>query len=132
MESQHFANRAGWSIFLYGMFLSFISAFTPFFEAGYLFKANILLTGVLPYLIYAIAVPLLPGSQTTAAGLLLAAVHTSLVVAVRLFGITESLMITLPVIMTLPLLPLVIIALAKTDAHKDTHKPVRRIIGHHN
>lgn len=132
MESQHFANRAGWSIFLYGLCLSFIAAFSPFFEAGFLFKGNVLLAGVLPYLIYAIAVPLLPGSNTTAAGLLLAAVHTGLVVAVRFFGVTESLMFTLPVIMAVPLLPLVIIALIKTDVHKDIHKPVRKIIGHHN
>ncbi|NNF95658.1 MAG: hypothetical protein HKM94_01865 [Halobacteria archaeon] len=118
MESQHFANRAGWTIILYGVSLSFIAAFTPFFEAGYLFKVDILLAGLLPYLIYAIAVPLLPGPTTTITGIILVAAHTVLVVVVRLLGGADSLIYAMPIIMAVLVLPLVIVAVIKTDVHK--------------
>ena len=126
MESQHFANRAGWIITLYGLGLSFIAAFTPFFEAGYLFKVDVLLAGLLPYLIYAIAVPLLPGAITTSVGITLVAAHTGLAVAVRFLDYSDSLMYTIPIILAVLVIPLVIVALIKTDVHK----PGRRIMGH--
>ena len=130
MESQHYANRTGWMIFMYGLGLSFIAAFTPFYDAGFLFKGNVFLAGIFPYLIYAIAVPLLPGTNTTAAGILLAAIHTGLVIGVRFFGITENLIFILPIIMAVPMVPLVIIALIKTDVHKELNKSSHRIVGH--
>ncbi|RDH84740.1 MAG: hypothetical protein DIZ80_04540 [endosymbiont of Galathealinum brachiosum] len=126
MESQHYANRAGWTIILYGVCLSFITAFTPFFEAGYLFQDNILLAGLFPYLIYAIAVPLLPGTITTVAGIVLAATHTGLVIGVRFLNYNEGLMYSIPVILAVLLIPLVIFALIKTDVHKHDSK----MIGH--
>jgi len=126
MESQHYANRPGWIITLYGIILSFISAFTPFFVAGYLFKGDIFLAGLFPYLIYAIAVPLLPGTITTTIGTTLAAVHTSLVVAVRFLEFSNSLIYTIPIIMAILLIPLAVVAVIKTDIHK----PERRIMKH--
>ena len=126
MESQHFDNRTGWIIILYGLGLSFFAAFTPFFDAGYLFKGNVLLAGLLPYMIYAIAVPLLPGTSTTSVGITLALAHTGLVVSVRFFSGSENLMFILPIMMAVLLLPLVAIALIKTDVHK----PEPGIIGH--
>ena len=126
MESQHYANRSGWFIILYGISLSFIAAFTPFFEAGYLFKLDILLVGLLPYMIYVIAVPLLPGATNTSVGIALIAAHTTLVVVVRFLGFSDSLIYIMPIIMAVLVIPLVIVALIKTDIHK----PGRRVMGH--
>lgn len=126
MESQHYANRAGWITILYGVSLSFIAAFSPFFEAGYMFKVDILMAGLLLYLIYAIAVPLLPGATTSFVGIILIAAHTGLVVAVRFLDYKENLIYTLPIIMAVLVIPLVIAALIKTDLHK----PGRRLTGH--
>lgn len=122
MDSQHYANRAGWIVISYGISLSFIAAFTPFFEAGYLFKVEVLLAGLLPYMIYVIAVPLLPGATNTTVGIVLIATHTTLVVAVRLLGFSESLIYIMPVIMAVLVIPLVIVALIKTDLHKPGRK----------
>ncbi len=129
MESQSFANPVGWTIVLYGLGLSFIAAFVPFFETGYLLKVDILLAGLAPYLAYAIAVPLLPGAITTTVGIILAVAHTGLVVALRFVDgadYSSGLIYTLPIIMAILVTPLVIVAIIKTDVHK----PVRRITGH--
>lgn len=129
MESQSFTNPAGWFIVLYGVGLSFIAAFAPFFGAGYLLKVDVLLAGLSPYLVYAIAVPLLPGAITTAVGSLLAVAHTGLVVAERFIGggdYSSGLIYTVPIFLAILVTPLVIVAVIKTDAHK----PGRRIPGH--
>jgi hypothetical protein len=129
MGSQSFANPAGWIIILYGLGLSFIAAFVPFFEAGYLLKVGVLLAGLFPYLVYAIAVPLLPGVITTSVGIVLVAAHTGLVVAERFLDgadYSDGLIYTMPIIMAVLVTPLVIVALIRTDVHK----PVRRITGH--
>jgi hypothetical protein len=125
MESQHYANRSGWTIILYGTILSFISAFTPLFVTAYLFKGDIFLAGLLPYLIYAIAVPLLPGKTTTALGITLAAVHTSLIVAVRFLEFSNILIYTIPIILAILLIPLAVVAVIKTDIHKPEQKILR-------
>ena len=126
LEPEHYSDPAGWAIMLYGCVLSFISAFTPFFATGYQFQFELLLAGFTPYLVYGIAVPLLPGRLTTTVGIVLAVVHTGLVVAVRLFGAGEDLMYTVPGILVIPLIPLAVIALAKTGFHT----PGRHLIRH--
>ena len=122
MDSQHYANRSGWIVIAYGISLSFLAAFTPYFEAGFLFKVEVLLAGLLPYMIYVIAVPLLPGAANTSVGIVLIAVHTALVVAVRILGFSESLIYIMPVIMAVLVMPLVIVALNKTDLHKSERR----------
>ena len=128
MESQHFANRPCWILILYGVSLSFIAAFTPFFEAGYLFKVDILLAGLTPYLVYALAVPLMRNVLTTSVGIVLVVVHTVLVVSERFLGGTDfsNALITLPIAMAVLVIPLVVVAIIKTDVHH----PGRKIIGH--
>ena len=125
LEPEHYSNPAGWAILLYGGFLSFVSAFTPHFVAGYQFQLELLLAGFIPYLVYGIAVPLLPGRLTTAVGIVLAVLHTGLVVAVRLLGAGEALMNTVPVILAVLVVPLVVIALVKTDPHKSGRRVIR-------
>ena len=126
MESQHYANRPGWTIVLYGTILSFVSAFTSFTVTGYLFKGDIFLAGLFPYLIYAIAVPLLPGIATTITGITLAALHTSLVVSVRFLEFSNNLIYTIPIVIAILLIPLAVVAVIKTDIHK----PEQRILKH--
>ena len=126
MESQHYTNRAGWTIIMYGVSLSFIAAFTPMFVMGYVFKGDVFLAGLFPYLIYALAVPLLPGAITTTVGMLLATVHSGLVAAVRFLSFNDSLIYIIPIIMAVLLIPLVVIAVYKTDVHK----PGQRIVRH--
>lgn len=117
-EPEHYSNPMGWTIVLYGLVLSFISAFTPFFTTGYQFQLELMLAGFTPYLIYTIAVPLLVSATTTTVGAGLAAVHTSTVVAVRFFGSVDSLMYTVPGILSLLVIPLAIVALRKSNPGK--------------
>lgn len=128
MESQSFANRAGWIIVVYGLCLSFIASFAPFYEAGYLLKVDVLLASLSPYLVYAIVVPLLPGAITTTVGIVLAVAHTGLIVAVRFIEGADSagLIYIVPIFLAVLVIPLVIIALIKTDVHKS----MPRITGH--
>lgn len=125
MESEHYSNPAGWSILFYGIALSFIAAFVPFFEAGFKFSTDLFLFGIMPYLLYAIAVPLLPGATTTTSGIALAVIHSALVVAVRFLGAADSLMFSVPTILALLVLPLVIVAVVKTDMHKHDGRFIR-------
>ena len=124
LEPEHYSNRPGWAILLYGAALSLVTAFTPHFAIGYQLQIELLLAGFIPYLVYGIAVPLLPGRLTTTVGVVLAVAHTGLVVAVRVLGAQESLMYMVPVVMAIAVTPLVVIALIKTNVHK----PGRRVI----
>ena len=128
MESQHFANRPCWVLILYGVCLSFVAAFTPFFEAAYLFKVDILLAGLTPYLVYALAVPLMRKPITTSVGIILVVAHTTLVVTERFLGGTEysNALIIVPIVLAVLVVPLVVVAIIKTNVHH----PGRKIIGH--
>jgi hypothetical protein len=126
LEPEHYSNPTGWAIVLYGALLSFVSAFIPFFSAGYYFQLDLLLAGFAPYLVYGIAVPLLPGKLTATVGIVVAVAHTGLVVAVRLLGAGEALMMSVPAILAILVIPLVVMALVKTSFHK----PGRRLIRH--
>lgn len=121
LESEHYSNPIGWAIVLYGLVLSFVSAFTPFFSTGYLIQLELMLAGFTPYLVYAIAVPLLASAATTTVGVGLAAVHTSTVIAVRFLGSADSLMYTVPAILSLLVIPLAIVALRKSNPGKPWH-----------
>lgn len=126
MESQSFSNPAGWAVTLAGLALALLSAMTPHFGAGYLLRIDILLAGLLPYLVYAIAVPLLAGTVTTLVGIILIALHTGLVISERFMNgadYSNGLIYILPLIMSVAVLPLVVIALLKTDTHQAVKKP---------
>lgn len=125
MQSQSFSNPAGWGIILTGLALALVSAMTPHFGAGYLLKVDILLAGLLPYLVYSIAVPLLVGTVTTSVGIVLIALHTGLVISERFINgadYSDNMIYILPLIMSVAVLPLVVIALLKTDTHRAVKK----------
>lgn len=121
METEHYSNPPGWIIVLYGVLLSFIVAFTPFFDAGYHLNTQLLFAGILPYMVYAIAVPLFTGAITTSVGVALAVAHTSLVMAVRVFGSSDSLLFSIPLLLAVLMIPLVIVALMKSHVHDHQH-----------
>ena len=71
---------------LLGCGLAFLSAAVPHYDAGYYLMTGVLLTGLLPYLIYALAATLMQGPLILAGGLAILVVHGGLVFAERLAG----------------------------------------------
>ena len=117
MHSQSYANTPGYLFICCGLILSGISSFIPHFEAGYKLDAGILFTGMLPYLVYGIAVPLFRSTLTTINGAILVAVHTWLVFNQRFTenaDYSDDMIYYIPLIMTIVVIPLVIIALKKS------------------
>lgn len=114
METRSFAEPPGNWIIVAGLVISAISAFVPFHQAGYRLMVSVLLAGMLPYLVYAVAVPLLRGALTAIVGLALVVAHTWLVVSERFSGsidYSDGLIYYVPVCMSIAVLPLAIIAL---------------------
>ena len=66
-----------------GVALAFVAAVIPHYGAGYHLDAGVLSAGLVPYFVYALALPLLHGALSTGAGLLLVAVHAGLVLRER-------------------------------------------------
>jgi hypothetical protein len=117
MHAQSYANTPGYLFILIGIVLSTISALVPHFEAGYTLMTSVLVTGMLPYLVYGIAVPLLRGVLTTVVGLVIIVVHAWLVFNQRVLGnadYSDGLIYYVPMVMALAVLPLAVIALKKT------------------
>ena len=117
MHAQSYANTPGYLFILIGVVLSAISALVPHFEAGYTLMTSVLVTGMLPYLVYGIAVPLLRGVPTTVAGLVIIVAHAWLVFNQRVIGnadYSDGLIYYVPMVMALAVLPLAVIALKKT------------------
>ncbi|HHO59045.1 MAG TPA: hypothetical protein ENJ64_02295 [Thiotrichales bacterium] len=116
-----------------GILLAFISALTPHYNAAYYLSVSVFLAGVLPWLVYSIAVPLMHTSVTFVSGLLLLAVHGWLVVSERFMSAQpydSNLIYVVPLAMSLLLLPLAIAAARtswkkmmqrKRRHHPDTH-----------
>jgi hypothetical protein len=99
-----------------GLLLSFIAALVPHFDAGYTLMISVFAAGMLPYVVYAVAVPLLRGTLTTTVGLLIVVTHTWLVFNQRIIGnadYSDGLIYFLPMLIALAVLPLAIIAMKK-------------------
>ena len=117
MHAQSYANTPGYAFIMIGLTLSLISAFVPHFEAGYRLALDVFVAGLLPYLVYGIAVPLMRGSLTTSIGLLIVVVHTWLVFNQRIIGhadYSNGMIYYGPMLLALVALPLIVIALKKT------------------
>jgi hypothetical protein len=107
-------NVFGYTILLVGLVLAFVSAVVPFYDAGYQLRTGVLLAGLLPYLLYGMALVLLPRTMTIAAGLLLLVVHAWLVIRERFIDHADygdGMIYYLPVVLTLLLIPLLVKAL---------------------
>jgi len=70
-------------IIISGCILALISAFVPHYNNGYLLMVSVLLVGVSPYIVYAIAMPYLRSSLLIIPGLLLIVAHAWLVLSYR-------------------------------------------------
>ena len=97
-----------------GCALAFVSSFTPQLALGYYLEFGVLLVGLLPYLIYSIAVALYQSMLTIIYGIALVAVHAWLVINVNFIVDTannDNLLYYGPIILTVALIPLFIMAL---------------------
>ena len=86
MHAQSYANTPGYLFIVIGLTLSLISALVPHFEAGYRLMLSVFVAGMLPYMIYGIAVPLLRSNLTTTVGLVIVIAHAWLVFNERIIG----------------------------------------------
>ena len=121
MHAQSYANTPGYLFLIIGLTLSFISAFVPFFEAGYKLMTSVLIAGMLPYLVYAIAVPLSRSTMTTMLGLVIVITHALLVFNERFIGnadYSDNIIYYGPIIIAVIVLPFVIIAIKKLKSFK--------------
>jgi hypothetical protein len=94
-----------------------MSAFVPFYEAGYRLMISVLIAGMLPYIVYGIVVPLLQSTMTTIAGLVIVIAHVFLVINERLTGkvdYSDSVIYFGPIFIAVTILPLVMIAIRKS------------------
>jgi len=108
------ATRFGYGILLAGGMVAFVSAMIPFYGAGYRLDVGILLTGMLPYLLYALPVVLWRGLPSVAVGLAVLAVHAGVVARLRwLDGIAsgDAPLYLAPLLLSAALVPFVIVAM---------------------
>src|SRR5690606_35406971 len=71
---------------LLGCGLAFLSAVVPHYDTGYYLMTGVLLTGLLPYLVYALAAALMRGPLVLVAGLAMLVIHGILVFSERMAG----------------------------------------------
>ncbi|MGD2053102.1 MAG: hypothetical protein PVG45_03260 [Gammaproteobacteria bacterium] len=114
------SNTPGYLFLLCGLLLSLISALVPHFEAGYKLMLSVFAAGILPYLVYGIAVPLWRNPVTTVTGLLLVVAHTWLVINQRFVAIvdySDGMIYYIPAIISVALLPLALTAIKKSEKY---------------
>ena len=114
METSFQSRRLGYSILLLGTALAFLAAVVPHYETGYRLAGSILLIGLLPYLVYGIAVPLLQKPLTVVVGSVLLVAHATLIIKDRFTQAAadnDSLIYIGPLLLAILTLPLVIVAL---------------------
>lgn len=117
MHTQSYANKPGYLFLIIGLILSFISAFVPFFEAGFRLMTSVLIAGMLPYFIYGMAVPLSRSTITTMLGLVIVIAHALLVFNERFLDnadYSDGLIYYGPIIIAVTVLPLVMVAIKKS------------------
>jgi hypothetical protein len=116
MEPYASLRSSAYWVIVAGLLLSFVSALVPFYSAGYKLLYAVMLAGLLPYLIYAIAAPLLRTGLVLGAGLLLLGVHTWLVISERFVhgaDYSNGMIYYVPLLLALALLPLPVMVLRK-------------------
>lgn len=114
MDTSSLPRTLGYSILLLGIALAFVAAVVPHYETGYRLAGGILLIGLLPYLVYGIAVPLLHKPLTVVVGIVLLIAHASLIISGRFMQAadgSDNLIYIGPMLLALLTLPLVFVAL---------------------
>lgn len=116
METRTLQRNLAYAVIVLGAGLAFAAAVVPHFTAGYRFLPGVLMSGLLPYLAYGLAVPLLRTRLTTLAGIILLGLHAALVVSERFIGgadYSNGLIHTGPLVLALATLPLLVIGLSQ-------------------
>ena len=116
MHTDSCGNTSGYLFIVIGIVLSVVSALVPHFEAGYRLMLSVLSAGILPYLVYSVAVPLLRSHLTTAVGVVIVLVHAWLVFSERLIGgadYSSGRIYYVPLILAVLTLPLALTAIKK-------------------
>jgi hypothetical protein len=114
METQPKLRSLAYWIVLAGLVLAFTSALVPFYTSGYKLASGVLLAGMLPYLVYGIAAPLLRRGLIVVSGLVLLTVHAGLVISERFLGggdYSDGMIYWVPVLLAVALLPLLVLVL---------------------
>ena len=112
-----------YAIIVLGVVLAAASAIQPFYDDGYRLRVGVLLSGLLPYLVYTIIAVILQRPLVVMAGVVLLALHAWLVLSVRYSGSVntgDGMLYTVPILLTLALTPLGFIALRQPWRGKDT------------
>ncbi len=89
MDMQSFLRPLTYLLLAAGGLLAFLSALVPYFDAGYHLMVSVLLTGLLPYLVFGLALPYLRGWTLALPALLMVAVHAWLVLWQRFLAYQE-------------------------------------------
>ena len=129
MDKQYSFRSFAYSVIVIGCILALVSAVVPFFNTGYELRLSVLLSGLLPYLIYGLAVPFLGGWLLALPGAVLVILHTWLVANERFLDnadYSNGMIYYAPVVLAVILLPLVLRALhepwgAKSDDPAPQH-----------
>lgn len=111
----HLRSQAYWVV-VGGLLLAAASAVVPFHTTGYRLQYGVLLAGIMPYLVYGIAAPLLERTPVIIAGLILLAAHLWLVVGERFADAadySDGKIYYVPLLLALALLPLLFRVLRK-------------------
>ncbi len=75
-----------YGVILLGCGLAFLSAVVPHYDTGYYLMTGVLLTGLLPYLVYALVAALMQGPLVLVGGLVILVLHGILVTNERVLG----------------------------------------------
>lgn len=102
-------------VVLTGCLLSFISSFHDQYAEGFYIDVGVIMMGLVPYLIFAMAVYIRQGIWSTIIGILLLAVHVWMVYIQHFVsgGRADTLLLAGPPILGIILLPLLISAMRK-------------------
>jgi hypothetical protein len=75
MSTDSIARLLTYLLLAAGCALAFVAALVPHFDAGYYLSVSVLLTGLLPYLVYAMVLPYARGWRLALPALLIVALH---------------------------------------------------------
>jgi hypothetical protein len=89
MDTQSLLRPFTYLLLAAGCLLAFLAALVPHFDAGHHLMVSVLLTGLLPYLVFGLALPYLRGWALMLPALLMVAVHAWLVLWQRFVAYQE-------------------------------------------
>ncbi len=125
MTEQKEVNVPGYTILVIGVILSLFAAFVPHFTAGYRLNFLVFVTGMLPYLVYGIAVPLYRSGLVTFAGVIILVIHAWLVFELRIIGngeYTDDRIYFVPMAAAIAAVPVAILAMQKCCQYSSDQK----------